>query len=665
MKKENYRFTSEALKLSFAISFLLMFFESISNYTFFYSYFPRGGFFKLFLDINLIKFLIFPTLQLTIVTFLIYFSVIFFFIIIIIKLYCKLKKYNKKTKYFFFLFSIISFYIGLYFCYSLNLFYHPLSYGRHPFIYNLFFPPRDIYVPFSIARVFTIYISAFYWVMLFIIAFFKQMKKIFFILISVMLICFFVYFKIHKQIVFKEFKSKENIIVIGIDSLQYNRLCKNWGYKKNLMPNVCQFLKESNYFVNAWTPFARTYPSYNSILTGRYPINNGARANLIPDHYLKEDNVYLGDILKDKGYYRLHCTDDVRFSNIRKRHGFDQIFSPRKDVAGMLITSFYDYSFSNILMQKFILPWLFKPVFYNRAHLAYNPQTFIQKAIDQINNLPRNKPSFIVIHLCGNHYPYTVPHPYARNYYLENVSEKNLQMVDDQFGQLLKYLKRVNLYEKSLIILLSDHGSGWDPKYQKLSHGSHFKYSWSNRMVLALRFPYEVSYPNKINKLVRSVDIYPTVLDYLGIEQNNKIDGISLMSLLEQKKSEERNLFAETGYSFSTEFGDKNFSLNHKKIKSEIKKFKVDSKTGYLYIREKDYQSLLDKKWYMLIEKGKRLVYNPFLKIIKVNKIDPNTGEDITPPKNVNVDDSGLDDSEMSRLKSEIIKHFRLDQAVQ
>jgi len=310
------------------------------------------------------------------------------------------------------------------------------------------------------------------------------------------------------------------------------------------------------------------------------------------------------------------------------------------------------------LIQKEIFPWFFEPVIYNRPHLAYNPTFFIRNLIKKIQQLPKGQSNFIVIHLCSNHHPYTTPYPYARDKNLEFNPEKTLRMADGQFGLLLAYLKKAGLYSKSLIILLSDHGSGWDPKNMKLTHGSNFDYPWANRMVLAFHFPFKTNYPYKINNLVRSIDIYPTVLEYLRITPPSNIDGKSLFPLLENKKFKSVNFFAESGYSFQAEFGDYDTNLDHKMVQTEIKKFKVNPITGELYIRDQDYQDLIEKKWYMLIQDSKRLVYNPFLGIMKANRINPETGNDITPLKEIS--DSGFSPSEISELKNKIIKHFQL-----
>ncbi len=650
----------EALKITTGLSSLLIFWESLGNYTFFYNFFPRKGFFTIVFDATILKFISLPILQLTLVTFFIYFFIISFFVYMLFSLWENSGLSSRKSKRKFFIFSAISIYIALYALYGLNGFLCPRSQGRHFFLYKVFFLVEDNFhksFPFWVQVRY--YFASFYWLGIFIFTMKKAKQKgILIIMPTIIMFVIGFSFLFSNPFSIKPFKEKDNIIFIGIDSIQYNQLSTKWGYEKNLAPNICKFLENSTCFMNAWTPFARTYPSYNSLLTGRYPINNGARANLVQDHYLKEDNLYLGNLLKEQGYYRLHCTDDVRFSNIREKHGFDEVFSPRKDIAGLLVTAFYDYAFCNIMIQAGILSKLFKPVSYNRAYSAYSPGGFIRGVIRRINDLPRDKRQFIVIHLCANHQPYSSSYIYERDEDLVNSSERCIRMADDQFKELIQYFKKCGLYDKSKIVLLSDHGCGWSDKEIELTHGSNFYSPWANRIALGFYPGLGGESSRRINSLIRNIDIYPTILEMLNIGVPKNIDGVSLLPLMRGEEIESQRLFAESGYSFRIQFGQE-ITLNPKDIRFELKRFGVDPKSGFVYVRDEDYKDLIDRKWYMIIDKDKRLVYNPFLDIIEVFKIDNKSGEDVS--VSFQGQDSQLYLDGDQQLLNELKKHFKLN----
>ncbi|MBN1405180.1 MAG: sulfatase-like hydrolase/transferase, partial [Candidatus Omnitrophica bacterium] len=590
-----------ALKISAIIAFVLLFTESIENYIFFSSYFPRANAYSVIVNRTILKFLTLPLLQLAGAAFALYIFIIFFFVFTIAVLYYKLKPVNKLPVLWFGLLAFVSIYFALYFVYGFNAFLHPRSQVQHFILYQFVFPRPELPVPFIIA--------GFYWIFLFIFTIAITKNKLlsgllsFAVIFAVSTISVTRYFPDSKK-----FAKKDNVVFIGLDSLQYNRLSKRLGYEKDLAPNADKFIRNAVCFKNAWTPLARTYPAYISILTGRYPIHTGARANLVPDYYLNPGNAYLGNILKQHDYYCLYCTDDVRFSNIRPMHGFDEVFCPRKDIAAMFISAFYDYAFCNILIQNGALPALFKPVIYNRSHVAYNPMLFINKVIRRINNLPRNKKQFIAVHLCVNHHPYSIAYPYARDKNLINPHEQCIRALDEQLGVLLKYLKACGLYDNSVVVLFSDHGDGWDYGGDFSTHGNTFYYPWSNRMVLALYS--NGILPMEIDNTAAATDIYPTLLDSLGIAIPKDIDGRSLMPLVKGEYLPETAIFAETGYGFQIN-NESNASEVAKKVRSQMKRFKVNENTGYLFLQDADYADIIRKKWYMMLENGMRYVYSP------------------------------------------------------
>ena len=230
-------------------------------------------------------------------------------------------------------------------------------------------------------------------------------------------------------------------------------------------------------------------------------------------------------------------------------------------------------------------------------------------------------------------------------------------MADDQFKELMQYLKRSGLYDKSKIVLLSDHGCGWSDKEIKLTHGSDFYSPWANRIVLGFYPNLKGKFPGRITNLVRSIDIYPTILEMLNIDIPKDIDARSLLPLMRGEEEDARKLFAESGYSFRIHFGQE-IMVDPKSIRSEVKRFEVDPKTGFVYIRDEDYKELMGEKWYMLIDKDQRLIHNPFLGITEVFRIDTKSGEDIslTPQGR----DSQLYSERGEKLLEELKRHFRL-----
>ena len=102
-------------------------------------------------------------------------------------------------------------------------------------------------------------------------------------------------------------------------------------------------------------------------------------------------------------------------------------------------------------------------------------------------------------------------------------------------------------WENSIILVISDHGISIGEKFGERAYGA-FCYDYTIKT-----FAYYLSkefIPKKISQQVRHIDFMPTILDQLKINQkksSEKIDGISLLPLINGKNFPELYAFTETG----------------------------------------------------------------------------------------------------------------------
>ena len=103
-----------------------------------------------------------------------------------------------------------------------------------------------------------------------------------------------------------------------------------------------------------------------------------------------------------------------------------------------------------------------------------------------------------------------------------------VEKVDALIGKVLEGLKQSGQFDNTLIVFTSDHGD---------CHGAH---KFNQKTVFyeeSARIPFILSYKNVIKRgttdaLVNTgVDILPTMLDFAGIEQPNRLPGRSLKKL--------------------------------------------------------------------------------------------------------------------------------------
>ncbi|MFC2116377.1 sulfatase-like hydrolase/transferase [Bacteroidota bacterium] len=103
--------------------------------------------------------------------------------------------------------------------------------------------------------------------------------------------------------------------------------------------------------------------------------------------------------------------------------------------------------------------------------------------------------------------------------------------IDDWIGEILTKLDELGLAENTLVIFTSDHGEMLG------DHGMHSKtifYEGSVHVPLLIRFPGRIKPGTIVESPVSTMDISPTILDYLGMPIPS-CDGISLRTFVEGK----------------------------------------------------------------------------------------------------------------------------------
>ncbi len=105
---------------------------------------------------------------------------------------------------------------------------------------------------------------------------------------------------------------------------------------------------------------------------------------------------------------------------------------------------------------------------------------------------------------------------------------------DDQIGRLLKRLEELGLAGNTLVIFTADHGEMLG------SHGMHSKmvfYEGAVHVPLLMRLPGVIKPGTVVTHPVSTMDLFPTILDYLG-QQAPPRDGRDLRPLIEGRKSD-------------------------------------------------------------------------------------------------------------------------------
>ena len=178
------------------------------------------------------------------------------------------------------------------------------------------------------------------------------------------------------------------------------------------------------------------------------------------------------------------------------------------------------------------------------------------KAMDTaVNN---KKPFFLYMAHYALHTPIMADQRFLKKYTdmgLDPIEAKYATLVegmDKSLGDLMDYLKKNNLDQNTIILFMSDNGglSAVGRGGEKHTHNKPLSSGKGSVREGGIREPMIVRWPGKVNpgtvtdQYVIIEDFYPTILEMAGIKKIRtvqKIDGISFIPVLKEKKTKEQN----------------------------------------------------------------------------------------------------------------------------
>jgi arylsulfatase A-like enzyme len=123
--------------------------------------------------------------------------------------------------------------------------------------------------------------------------------------------------------------------------------------------------------------------------------------------------------------------------------------------------------------------------------------------------------------------------------------------VDAQFGRLVAHLKATGEWDETLVIVTSDHGELLGDHWCWGKGGFH---DASNHVPLVIRAPEIPSQARGqvVDAFTESVDLAPTILDWLSAEPPQEMNGVSLMPWLRGETPAEWRSYAFWEFDFRT-----------------------------------------------------------------------------------------------------------------
>jgi arylsulfatase A-like enzyme len=347
-----------------------------------------------------------------------------------------------------------------------------------------------------------------------------------------------------------------NIVLYVIDCLRADHV-SCYGYSRQTTPHIDVLANEGIVFERAFSPSTWTKPVAASILTGVYPPTHGVRMRSdVMSHAFSTLPEWLGRL----GYATLAISTIGNFSSsLGFDKGFDLFLDLYKEPA--LRTK---RTAANIKREKLYLE--------KQGNVIFPIAEDINEAVFPWIKEHHDQNFFTLLWAMDPHDPYDPPGDWklfvdpsykgrmdgSRELAKGASKPKDLQHLIDRydseiaytdhcFGQLINYLKHLEIYDRTAIFVLGDHGESFGDHGQML-HG-HLPFEEIIRVPLILRLPSGSHTGIRIQGLVSLLDIMPTALELADIPRSqweSLIQGNSLFdSLKNSAPSSHKMIFSE------------------------------------------------------------------------------------------------------------------------
>jgi choline-sulfatase len=305
------------------------------------------------------------------------------------------------------------------------------------------------------------------------------------------------------------------IIIISIDTLRADHL-PAYGYQKVKTPAIDLLASNGVVFERAYSHAPQTLPAHTALLSGRLPFETGVRDDV--GAVVKRGERLLPQLLRERGY---STGAIVSASLLGRDSGISQGFD------------FFDDDM---------------PV--NPEEPAASPGQRdggdAEKIAEHWLDSAGTSRAFLFLHLNEPHRPYTPPERFSEY----SPYDGEIAYADEIVGRLVRYLKTHQLYDRSTIVLLSDHGEGLGDHGEQ-EHGL-FLYDETIRVPLIIKQESNIGAGRRVVDPVQHVDMVPTILDLVKAPVPGNLHGRSLKPLLEETGPvREQPIYAEALYAYN------------------------------------------------------------------------------------------------------------------
>lgn len=288
-------------------------------------------------------------------------------------------------------------------------------------------------------------------------------------------------------------------------------------------------------FTRAIAPAPTTLPSHTSLMTGTWMQTHGAASN---GYRVPSENIMLAEVLRDAGWRTAAFVGGFPLArHSRFQQGFEAytyVRGERRDESAAEVTDAAvawlderpDGSFF-LFVHYWDVHWPYQPPapFDRRYRSDALPISGTKQDIERTRSaLKRGQPDAA-----------------ASSAALAALYAGEVSWVDSQLGRFVEALERRGLLDRTLVILTSDHGEAMaEHRWEYWNHGRTV-HDAVVRVPLLFRLPGAERRGTVVDALVSGVDVMPTLLELLGLEVPDAVEGTSFAARLRgERPTQER-----------------------------------------------------------------------------------------------------------------------------
>jgi arylsulfatase A-like enzyme len=311
-----------------------------------------------------------------------------------------------------------------------------------------------------------------------------------------------------------------HVVWVTWDSVRADHL-SCYGYSRPTTPHLDQVAREGVLFRKNISNHNWTRPSYASMLSS-------LGAWELPHGFLQPSHLTLTEILRNHGYRTMAFVQNPNLdAEFNTSQGFETYYQLRQRTS---------------------------------------PREMNAHALKRLEALAgRGRPVFLFLHYQEPHYPYQVTNPFRREFvkapkdlltedeteqlmlregikwnppppnakeileFLRDAYDSDIRYADEGLGEVVAKLKEIGIYDRTLLIVNSDHGDEFQD-HGNFGHTHKNLHPELTYVPLVMRFPDELKAgPAVCDVHVQNWDIFPTVLGALGIPPPKEISGRALL----------------------------------------------------------------------------------------------------------------------------------------